>query len=121
MKAIKVAVCTVLITGGAMSASVHAANSAELADCEEQVSSVYGDASEMNYVGERRFRDGTRMQYAVHKHDPATGYTTTTLAVCWLGNEDYQAAYNEPSSESMVADAEVEPGVSLETPIVPQQ
>ena len=118
MKAMKAAVCTLLITGGAMSASVHAANSAELADCEAQVSSVYGDTSEMNYVGERRFRDGTRMQYAVHKQDPATGYTTTKLAVCWLGNENYQAN-NEQSTESMVADVDIETANSLEAPIVP--
>ena len=67
----------------------------------------------MQFVAERRFPDGTKMQYAVHSEDPQTGYTTTKLAVCWLAKEDYQA-YTGDSTETVVADVDVKRVVATE-------
>jgi hypothetical protein len=57
----------------------------------------------MRFVSKRNFRDGTRIQYAMTNVDEATGYETVKLAVCWLGNENFQASVETPADD-LVAD-----------------
>jgi hypothetical protein len=100
-------ILTGVLASGTLAANVHATDYYAEAQCEAQVSSVYRDAETMEFVGERRFRDGTKMNYAVHSSDPETGYTKTRMAVCWLGNENLQA-YASEDGKTMVADIDVE-------------
>ena len=105
------------LAGSFLAVSAQAASDAQREECREQISGVYLGADDMKYVGERRYRDGTRMKYAVRDEDPATGYSTTRLAVCWVGNNDYPGfAGNEVEQEAMVADIDVSAPQPLDMP-----
>ena len=94
MKILTSTVLTAFLTMGVV--SVHAAGVDEkgLDQCQEQVADYYG-VDDYKYVGQRRFRDGVQMKFAVQVQDTATGYTATRLATCWLGNENMQASTGE--------------------------
>ena len=107
MNIVTSSILTGVLVSGTLVANVNAADYYAEAQCEAQMASIYRDAETMEFVGERHFRDGTKMKYAVHSSDPETGYTKTRMGVCWLGNEDLQA-YAGEDSETMVADIDVE-------------
>ena len=100
MKAIYTAVlATVFATG----AGIATAGGQDMEQCKQQVDSYYGGVQDMKYVGQRRFRDGKEMKFAVSSTDADTGYTSTRIATCWLGAENMQAAVGQ-NDEPMVAD-----------------
>jgi len=111
------AVITTALTACAFSGYVYGAEDDKLTQCQSQVAEVYLGVKEMQFVSERRFPDGTRMQFAIRNEDPETGYSTTRLAVCWLGTDNYQA-YAAQSTATMVADSEVFGSVALDAPLV---
>jgi len=113
MKTMTKVLLPVVLAGSALSANVFAENAHQKSQCESQVASMYGDAAEMKFVAERRFPDGTKMQYSVHSEDPQTGYTTSKLAVCWLAKENYQA-YTGENTETVVADVDVKRVIATE-------
>lgn len=102
MKAIYNMVLAGVVATGATFASAAADNS-DMAQCKAQVDSYYGGVDELKYVGQRRFRDGKEMKFAVNSTDAETGYTSTRIATCWLGAENAQAS--APGADGpMVAD-----------------
>lgn len=113
MKTMTKVLLPVVLAGSALSANVFAESVHQKSQCESQVASIYGDATDMKFVSERRFPDGTKMQYSVHSEDSQTGYTTTKLAVCWLAKENYQA-YHGDSTDEVVADVDVKRAIAEE-------
>lgn len=103
MKALSSAVLTAVLATATFTAHASGVDQGELEQCKSQVSDFYGGAHDMQYVGQRRFPDGKQMKFAVHNEDATTGYTTTRVATCWLGNENLQAKARQ-DNEPMVAD-----------------
>ena len=104
MKTMNIVTCTLLLSVGALNVNAAGVNDGELERCKSQLSEYYGETTEMRYVSKRQFRDGTQMHLAVSSEDPATGYSTSRLASCWLGAENFQA-YIDDGEEHMVAEA----------------
>jgi hypothetical protein len=100
MKALHTAVLASIFATGA---AVATADDQEMAQCKEQVDNYYGGVADMQYVGQRRFRDGKEMKFAVNNTDSTTGYTSTRVATCWLGAENMQASMTADDAP-MVAD-----------------
>ncbi len=97
------ALAGMILVTGALSLPAMAETGDTRAQCESQVSSFHPDVDDMRFVSKRNFRDGTRIQYAVKNVDEVTGYEKVTLAVCWLGNENFQAGLETPADD-LVAD-----------------
>ncbi len=109
MNKINNAVFAIFVATGAATAQAADVNPAELEECKSQVSAYYGGQRDMRLVGQRHFQDGTRMKLAVYNDDPVTGYSTTRLASCWLGAENYQAYSNNGPVDPMIAEVEATP------------
>ena len=103
MKTMNITVCTLFLSLGALSVNAAGVNDGELERCKSQLSEYYGEATEMRYVSKRQFRDGMQMHLAIHREDPATGYSTSQLASCWLGAENFQA-YAHDGEEAVVTE-----------------
>jgi hypothetical protein len=103
MKTLSSAALTAILATATLTAHASGVDKGDLEQCKSQVSEYYGGAREMQYVGQRRFRDGTQMKFAVHTEDATTGYTTTRVATCWLGAENLQAN-SDRGDGPMVAD-----------------
>ena len=95
MKTVTSAALTAILATATFTAHAAGVDQGDLEQCESQVSAYYGGAEDMQYVGQRRFLDGTQMKFAVRNEDATTGYTTTRLATCWLGAENLQANANQ--------------------------
>jgi hypothetical protein len=106
VKKISNVVCAVIIASGAAAAQAAGVDQTELEECKTQVSEYYAGVSDIKFVGQRQFRDGTRMKLAVHSEDDSTGYSTTHLATCWLGGENFQAYSGSKSNDAMVAEVD---------------
>ena len=113
MKKVGIALITMVVAGGSLAVQARGVSEGELVECRSQISEYYGGATDMSYVGRRQFRDGAQVKLAVHNEDPSTGYSSTRLAVCWLGADNYQA-YSGASDDSMVADIALPQGPSTE-------
>jgi hypothetical protein len=105
-----------VLMSGVMGAQAFDGSRGDTQECKSQLAKVYGNANDMYYVGERRYMDGTEVKYAVRNTDAATGYSTTRLAVCWLGAENYQA-YSGSDEDTMLADVDASAPQALEEPI----
>ena len=110
------AIITSALTACAVSGYVYGADGDNLTQCQAQVAEIYLGFEEMQFVGQRRFPDGTMMQFAIRNEDPETGYSTTRLAVCWLGADNYQA-YAAQSTATTVADRQDFGSVNLDAPL----
>ena len=110
------AIITSALTACAVSGYVYGADGDNLTQCQAQVAEIYLGFEEMQFVGQRRFPDGTMMQFAIRNEDPETGYSTTRLAVCWLGADNYQA-YAAQSTATTVADSQDFGSVNLDAPL----
>ena len=117
MNRLSKAVITTALTACAFTGYVYAEDGDKLTRCQSQVAEVYLGFEEMQFVSERRFPDGTRMQFAIRNEDPETGYSTTRLAVCWLSTDTYQA-YAAQSTDTVVADSEAFGSVALDAPFM---
>lgn len=117
MNRLSKAVITTTLTACAFTGYVYAEDGDKLTRCQSQVAEVYLGFEEMQFVSERRFPDGTRMQFAIRNEDPETGYSTTRLAVCWLSTDTYQA-YAAQSTDTVVADSEAFGSVALDAPFM---
>lgn len=107
----------VIASGTAGAAQAAGVDQASLEECKSQVSEYYGGASDVTYVGKRQYRDGLEMKLAVRSEDATTGYTTTRLAKCWLGADNYQAYSHNERTEAMLADANGETPAVLDVTI----
>jgi len=115
MKILSSAVLTIVMAGGSLTVQASGVDGDEREQCRAQVAEYYGGAQDMRYVGQRTFRDGTQMKFAVHNTDATTGYSTTRLATCWLGSENHQAySGNSKDTGEMVADINNTPASPLE-------
>jgi len=116
MKTLGFVALTLFLAGGTLFAHATDAANGELEQCKSQVSAYYGSNQDMQLVGKRQFRDGVQMKLAVHNEDPSTGYSTTRLATCWLGYENFQASSgvgDEPTVADIATPAESNPLHSL--------
>ena len=103
MKTVTSAALTAILATASLTSHAAGVDQGDLEQCESQVSAYYGGADDMQYVGQRRFPDGTQMKFAVRNEDATTGYKTTRLATCWLGSENLQANADQ-SDGPVVAD-----------------
>ena len=100
------AVLSIILASGALCANASSIDAEKLEQCKSQVADYYGGVEDLQFVSERRFRDGTQMKFAVHDQDAESGYTSTRMATCWLSNENGQsfAGRSGEKNEPMVAD-----------------
>jgi hypothetical protein len=117
MKALISAALTAFLASATFTAHASGVDQGDLEQCKSQVSDFYGGAHDMQYVGQRRFPDGTQMKFAVHNEDATTGYTTTRMATCWLGAENMQANADQGDGP-MVADVYDAITDSIKDPLV---
>ena len=103
MKTFSSAALTAILATATFTAHAAGVDQGDLEQCKSQVSDYYGDNHDMEYVSQRRFRDGTQMKFAVHNEDASTGYTTTRVATCWLGSSNMLAGADQ-GKQPMVAD-----------------
>ena len=94
MKIIISTALTAFLATGVLSVQAAGVDEKGLDQCKVQVADYYG-VDDYKYVGQRRFRDGVQVKFAVQVQDTDTGYTATRLATCWLGNENMQASIGE--------------------------
>ena len=116
MKMKRETILGVVLMVGTIGAHAAGASSGDTRACESHLADYYGKAADMRYVGERRYMDGTEMKFAVRETDARTGYSTTRLAVCWMGAENYQA-YTGSDEENMVAEVDTGVSVAKESPL----
>lgn len=102
MKALTSAVISTLLATGILAANTAAADDRGMEQCQTEVSNYYGSAVDSKYVGQRRFRDGIQMKFAVSSHDATTQYTTTRMAICRLGAQSQQASIVDDNASMMV-------------------
>ena len=103
MNTLSSAALTAILATATFTAHAAGVDQGDLEQCKSQVSDYYGGNDDMEYVSQRRFRDGTQMKFAVHNEDASTGYTTTRVATCWLGSGNLQAGTDQ-GNQPMVAD-----------------
>ncbi len=109
MNKINNVLAAIVVATGAATVQAADVNPSELEACKTQVSAFYGEESNMKLVSQRQYLDGTRMKLAVYNMDPVTGYSTTRLANCWVGAEDFQANSDNGSADQIIADVEAAP------------
>ena len=106
MTTVNKAVLGIILASGALFAHAGSTGAEKLEQCKSKVADYYGGVKDLQFVSQRRFRDGTQMKFAVHNQDAKSGYTHTRMATCWLGNENGQSFAGRSSEKNapMVAD-----------------